>query len=396
MVLSKVTEAHGPGGMQRHLSFLLEWLLQADVELTLLTTSGGVLPPRPGLRSLAVAGTTPARYSRSWWRGTRRFVREASSGWDLIVSEDGGAWAVIDELRATARRPPVVMFRHGTTLLNFRQLLPPQRLGDLARAAIALRDYWRHPRRLARCVDLMIAPTDRIAASARAEGGGADVPVRVIPLGVDLARLSPATDARAARDALGLAPDVPVLSWVGRDAPGKRLELALTVLERLAGEGAVQLVIAVAGPRVPTLGRIEAIRARAAARITVLANASADRVLAVHRAASCQLFPSTLAEGVPFAILESLACGTPVLATSSPSLRDLHVFQEQPDWLVVDDSVEGWTTKARAMLGPGGAPGARLRARELAQRHYDLAESERSSVAAITELVKAWPGRRSR
>lgn len=382
--------------MQRHLSLLLDWLAETGVELTLLTTSGGVLPPRPGLRSLAVAGTTPARYSRNWWRGTQRYVRESASTWDVIVSEDGGAWAVIDELRATAGRPPVVMFRHGTTLLNFRQLLPPRRLRDLASAAIALRDYWRHPRRLARCVDLMIAPTDRIAASARAEGGGRDVTVRVIPLGVDLTRFSPATDARAAREALGLAPDVPVLSWVGRDAPGKRLELALTVLERLSGETAVQLAIAVAGPRVPTRARIEAIRARASAPITVLADASTDQVLAVHRAASCQLFPSTLAEGVPFAILESLACGTPVLASNSPSLRDLHVFREQPDWLVMDDSVEGWTTKVRAMLGPGAVAPARLRARELAQRHYDLSASERSCVAALTELVKAWPGRRSR
>jgi glycosyltransferase involved in cell wall biosynthesis len=396
LVLSKVTEAHGPGGMQRHLSLLLEWLTATGIDVTLLTTSGGVLPPRPRLRSIALAGSTPARYSRSWWRGTRRFAQESPSAWDVIVSEDGGAWAVIDELRRKPARPPTVMFRHGTTLLNFRQLVPPRQLRDIAAAAIALRDYWRHPRRLARWVDLMIAPTDRIAASAREEGAGAQIALRVIPLGVDLARFSPAANVPLERKALGLDPAIPVVSWVGRDVPGKRLRLVLTVFQRLAVEMPLQLAIAVAAPRPGTRAQIEAIRARDPGRVAVLADASDDRVLAVHRAASFQLFPSALAEGVPFAILESLACGSPVLATPSPSLRDLHVFRDQPDWIVADDRVEGWIMKARGMLAPGVLATASLHARTLAQQYYDLSDTERRSIAAITEVVKAWPGRRSR
>lgn len=382
--------------MQRHLSLLLDWLADAGVDLTLLTTRGGALPPRPRLQSISLDGTAPARYSQRWWRGTRRFVRAAPLAWDVIVSEDGAAWAVIDELRRATARPPIIMFRHGTTLLNFRQLVPPRRFRDLAGAALALRDYWRHPRRLSRCVDLMIAPTDRIAASAQAEGGGASVSVRVVPLGVDLARFTPALDPGVARSALGLAPDAPVLSWVGRDVPGKRLGLALRVVERLAADTTVQILIAVAAPRTSNLARIEAIRDKLGARIAVLADASPEQTVTVHQAASCQLFTSSLAEGVPFAILESLACGTPVLATNSPSLRDLHVFREQPDWLVSDDSTQGWTVRARAMLAAAATAAARSRARQLAQVHYDLSQSAQCTVAAITDVLDAWPGRGSR
>ncbi len=390
LVLSRVTEAHGPGGMQRHLSLLLEWLGGAGVDVTLLTTSGGALPSRPGLHCLTVAATKPGRYSRAWWRGSRRIVRDQPGAWDVIVSEDGAAWAVIDELRRVPSRPPIVMFRHGTTLLNFRQLLPPRRLRDLASVAGALRDYWRHPHRLARTVDLMIAPTDRIAASARVEAAGSEAPICVIHLGVDLARFRPTTDRRADRASLGLDPEVPVLSWVGRDVSGKRLDLALAVVERLALEGQpVQLAVAVARPRDETLARIDAARTRSRARIAIFADATADQVVTIHRAASCQLFSSRLAEGVPFAILESLACGTPVFATNSSSVRDLDVFREEPAWLVPSDRIDDWTSKARSMLTDTAEPALGYRARDLTQRHYDLADTARRSIAAVLDVVGA-------
>jgi hypothetical protein len=94
-------------------------------------------------------------------------VREQPrDAWDVIVSEDGGAWGVVDELRHRPDRPPIAMFRHGTTLLNLRQTLPPWRIRALGSTLLSLRDYLRHPRRLGRSVDLMIAPTDRIVAIA--------------------------------------------------------------------------------------------------------------------------------------------------------------------------------------------------------------------------------------
>ena len=72
---------------------------------------------------------------------------------------------------------------------------------------LSLRDWLRHPRRLARHVDLMICISDRIAASARAEGAGPKTDVQVVPLGVDLKQFQPG-DAGAARAALGLAPEL--------------------------------------------------------------------------------------------------------------------------------------------------------------------------------------------
>ena len=388
LVLSKVTEAHGAGGMQRHLTWLLGWLAETGMNLTLLTTRGGALAAPAGLQCVVMAGTSPSRYNRAWWSETRRFVREQPrDAWDVIVSEDGGAWGVVEELRHRPDRPPIAMFRHGTTLLNLRQTLPPWRIRALGSALLSLRDYWRYPRRLGRSVDLMIAPTERIAASARVEGAGLMTEIRVIPLGVDLARFHPAGDPGPSRRLLGLDPTLPTLSWVGRDVPGKRIELTLSLFEHLISRGTpVQLLLAIASPRPSTLARIAAARALHGNRVRAVLDATADQMPAIHNASSCQLFPSTLAEGVPFAILEGLACGVPVLAGNTPSLRDLEVFRARPDWIVRPDSLEAWRERVVAVLAEPPAD-SRRGARALAEQHYDLRATALRSVQAIQELA---------
>ena len=86
--------------MQRHLSWALSWFADAGADVTLVTTAGGALAPDSGARSIEIPGTRPGRYSEAWWSGTRRFIRDRPlSAWDAIVSEDGGAWGVVEELR---------------------------------------------------------------------------------------------------------------------------------------------------------------------------------------------------------------------------------------------------------------------------------------------------------
>ncbi|HEX7941552.1 MAG TPA: glycosyltransferase family 4 protein, partial [Gemmatimonadaceae bacterium] len=335
-------------------------------------------------------------YNGAWWRGTRRLVRNGGAcAWDVIVSEDGGAWGVVEELRHDSERPPIVMFRHGTTLRNLRQTFPPKRLRAVGSSLLSLRDYIRHPRRLARHVDLMLAITEPIAASARREGAGPNTDVRVIPLGVDLERFQPSPDPRIDRQALGLDPNAPVLSWLGRDVPGKRADLALAVFEHLlARAGSWQMALAIGQPRPATTRRIAALRERYGARVHVFANASERTVLQIHRGASVQLFPSVLAEGLPIAIMESLACGTPVLATPGDPFRDIDVFREQPDWIMARPSLDAWADAASELaLGPHQLD-ARRQARKLAAQYYDLRLTAGQTVSAIEDLVERWRHRR--
>jgi glycosyltransferase involved in cell wall biosynthesis len=370
LVFSKVTEAHGAGGMQRHLSWALRWFADAGADITLVTTAGGTLPPESGARSVEMPGTRPGRYSGSWWRSTRRFVREHPlSAWDAIVSEDGGAWGVVEELRRDPNRPPIAMFRHGTTLATIRSSIPPRNPRAVGMAVLSFRDYLRHPRRLARSVDLMIALSERIADSARAEGAGSQTEIRVVRLGVDLDRFSPSADVPGDRRTLGLDPVLPTFTWVGRDTPSKRLHLALAVFDRLCAQGVpCQMALGVAQPRPATLALVETLNRRHGARTHLFQDADQNRVRLVHRASNCLLFPSCWAEGLPITIMEALACGAPVLAWPGPSFRDLDVFRERGDWMVPSSRVDEWADRALALLRSEPAGEARQAARTIAER----------------------------
>ena len=177
--------------------------------------------------------------------------------------------------------------------------------------------------------------------------------------------------------------------------PGKRVDLALSLFEHVISRGPpVQLLLAIASPRPSTLARIAAAQALHGNRVRAVLDATADQMPAIHKASSCQLFPSTLAEGVPLAILEGLAGGVPVLVGNTTSLRDLELFRVRPDWIVRTDSLQTWRERVVAVLVEPPAD-ARRGARALAEQHYDLRATARQSVQAIQELAARRRGRAS-
>jgi glycosyltransferase involved in cell wall biosynthesis len=381
--------------MQRHLSWALRWFADAGGDVTLVTTAGGALAPDSGARSIEIPGTRPGRYSEAWWSGTRRFIRDRPlSTWDAIVSEDGGAWGVVEELRRDRSRPPIAMFRHGTTLATIRSSIPPRHPRAVGIALASFRDYLRHPRRLARSVDLMIALSDAIARSARVEGAGPATEVRVVRLGVDLHRFAPSRDVAADRCALGLDPTLPTLTWVGRDTTSKRARLALATMSALSARGfSCQMALAVAHPRAGTLALVDDLNRRHGKRVHLFPDANQDRVRVIHRASSCLLFPSYWAEGLPITIMEALASGSPVLGWPGPSFRDLDVFRERTDWVVASSRADVWADRTAALLQEADTGRLASAARQIAERYYDINDTARNSVAAVNQLIDRWARR---
>jgi phosphatidyl-myo-inositol dimannoside synthase len=378
--------------MQRHLSHLLKWLAEAGATITLLTTEHGCTPASTGCSCTVVPGTRPGRYSRAWWNGTRALSQRSIECWDVIVSEDGGGWGLIDGLRSHDRKPAVVMFRHGTTLLNASDNLRSLRPRTMLSAAQSVWDYWRFPRRLSKCVEIMVAPSERIAASVRREGAGPGTEVRVVLPGVDLREYSPTRDPELARLRLGLAPNVFTMLWAGRDVPQKRLGLALDVFERLRSAGIpVQFVIAASGARLRTRAAVRRLRGAWGPSVAIFEDVPPDQMPSMCAAADLAMFTSHMPEGVPFVILEALACGLPVIAARTRAIKSLPPFLDEPTWLLDDRSPLAWVDRIASLTVPQELARARRSARAIAEKYFDARVAARLSVQAVLDGMARRP-----
>ena len=377
--------------MQRHLHRLLEWIRGAGWAATVVTTAGGRVSDCDA-EFVELPGTTPGRYGRRWWASTRQFVRCCDLGaWDVVVSEDGGAWAVVDEFREHGPALPIVMVRHGTALQNMRTQLRQPSPRSLIRAAAAARDMWRHARRLAPYVDIMVCVSPNIAREVRLESSAPLRDVRTVPLGTDLSLFKPCLSPGPARRQLGLRPDVPTLLAVGRDDPQKRLSFALDVFEALtAAGGEFQLFVAAAHPRSRTVRQFETVQRKYPSRIVLIKNVPNRMLQVPYQAASVALFPSVAPEGNPTTVMEALASGLPVLVAKNQTLQDHPLVNEQPAWVVDSDLPSVWSERVQALMPTGPSDPNAQAARALAERHFDVRTTQRLTLQALSDAVSTF------
>jgi glycosyltransferase involved in cell wall biosynthesis len=189
------------------------------------------------------------------------------------------------------------------------------------------RILWRQCLKVYRRVDLNTAPT-RTAARIF-EDQCVRAHVEAISCGVDLNafRPDPAVDRQAVRRRFGLDPDAPLLLYVGRLDPEKRLDVMLEAFRTLE-VGEAQLAI---GGR----GRLEQrLRDRSEAlglerRVRFLGFVPEQEIHDLFAAADCFAMPSE-AELQSIATLEAMATGLPVLASDAGALPE-----------IVEDGVNG-------------------------------------------------------
>ena len=187
------------------------------------------------------------------------------------------------------------------------------------------------PERRAEAEASIIGCSDVICASSTTEESQLaalyDAPadrIEIVPPGVDHAFFSPG-DQRGARSALGLGEE-PVLLFVGRVQPLKRLGMAVDVLSRIERQDATLVVVG--GPS-GTQGEVELARVRdqaaslgVADRIRWVAPVPHHLLSTYYRAADVCLVPSR-SESFGLVALEAAACGIPVVAAAVGGLRSI-------------------------------------------------------------------------
>ena len=172
--------------------------------------------------------------------------------------------------------------------------------------------------------------------------GIAEERVHVLRNGVDPALFRP-TDRDAARQALGLTR--PTLLAVGNLV---RLKSHRMMVEALVGLPAVDLVIVGEGPERAAIEALARQR-QVADRVRLLGHVPQDRLPDIYSAADLLLLVSTH-EGWPNVLLESMACGTPVIASDVDAIADI-VAVPEAGRILTGPTPERLAATAREFLG---------------------------------------------
>ena len=221
--------------------------------------------------------------------------------------------------------------------------------------------------RFAARADAVIAPSAVIRDELQARG--VTTPIAVVPTGVDLSRFRPG-DRRAARVALGVPEDDPLLLYVGRLDREKSVDRVLLAFDRVASTlPAARLILVGQGTEAARLERLA--RALPVADRIRFCGARPHALLApCYQAADVFVFASeTETQGL--VLVEAAACGLPAVAVGAPGCEE-----------VVRDGDTGILTKgepaalAEAVIGLLLDPARRrwmgARARGVALREFDV------------------------
>lgn len=131
----------------------------------------------------------------------------------------------------------------------------------------------------------------------------------------------------------------------GRLVPGKRVDLAIDVFRQLhTTTEEVEMIVAGDGPERPALER----RAQGLP-ITFVGHVTDRASMARHLRRADVFLMTSIAEGLPNALLEALACGVPVVAADVPGIRAAAGSGVR----LVDGGIHAWNSALVEALGQG-------------------------------------------
>jgi teichuronic acid biosynthesis glycosyltransferase TuaC len=193
----------------------------------------------------------------------------------------------------------------------------------------------------------VIAVSEKLASQA-VELVKRDDPIEVVYNGVDAKLFTPCADKKKARASLGVTSSGTVALTVGALIREKGIEELISAFERIGGEYPDFRLIAVGGG--PMRGKLEDLgkRMRGGDRVILPGVVPNQRVAEYMRAADILIHPSH-AEGLPNAVLEAMATGLPVIATTVGGIPEV-VIHGETGLLIGAKDVKALESQLRTVL----------------------------------------------
>ncbi|XYJ09213.1 glycosyltransferase family 4 protein [Telluria sp. B2] len=285
-------------GVSTYLNAKARWLARhSRVKHTILSPnvdSGGEAPALVRVPAVALPGINGFRMPTSV-RAPMRLLHQARP--DLIEVGDAGhsAWAALRLRRRLG--VPAIAFYHS----DLPRLVRP-RFGQTAEQATC--KYLAH---LYRQFDLVLAPSRAMVEQLHAIGVS---DARHQPLGIDSSVFHPGRRVETLRAHLRLPANARLLVYAGRFTPEKKLPLLIDAVRKLGRP--YHLVLIGGGAELPRYPQITYIPFKRNQRQLARLLASCD--VLVHPG-DCETFG--------LIVLEAMACGLPVVATTGGGVAEL-------------------------------------------------------------------------
>ena len=289
------------------------------------------------------------------------------TGARVAVMEHGSAEAVETDRfwrERTERTGPLAAMRNGLMRITLRLL----------------------NRFVLRRMDVGLVAGDDAAATYRARGVTDDRLLRY-RFGIDLDRFHPVSKAERAdaRRRWGVEGARSVVLTVGRLAPEKGVDDLIGALSGMP-EGIVPHLLVVGDG--PLADELERAAATAGIEATFIGRLEPDDVASVMHAADCFVYAARRGANTPYAVLEAMASGLPVVATTAPSIH--RAMLEDGRGIAVEpgdrDAVRAGIV--RFIHDRPGAATAGTAARAFVEAHHSPRQADEAIDALVSRL---WP-----
>lgn len=390
-LISVRTNAHGPGGVQVHLEYLLDALESLGWEGDVLTSAlpaGAGGDQRTSFRIHYLENTDPGLHGRSWWVESRRafLMLHRSRPFDLVLSEGYSGWSIAR--LPVGLRPPMIYWGTGFEPEHFIN-----RWHDIDRVAdvpqylfikipeVALFTYaeWDCIHR----VECVVVAASHIGRRYRNCYGLTESKLEFIPNWVDVARFKPDPNLRRIlRQKMGWEDANPVALMTAVLSRQKGIHLGLKALARCRQDfPGLRIAVAGDGSYLPELRRLA--ESGGLEPITRWFGAQNQREMAeLYAATDLLIMPTLRQEATSLVVLEAMAGGLPVLASDRGGIKEA---LGNTGILVKPGDADRLTDGLRRLLGD-----QRLRL-ELGQKARKRVESLYSRNVAqdkLTSLIK--------
>ena len=334
MRIGMMADAYKPkvSGVTSYITLSKRWLEKAGHEVFVFTfgeedyvDDEPSIIRSPGLPLVDTGFYISLRYSRP--------ARQLLYTMDLVHVHHPFISGTLALTYAIPRNIPVVFTNHSRYDLLTNAYLPilPDSFGETAMRA------YLPP--FCQACDMVIAPSGSMRAIL--QDFGVDVPIEVIPNGVELDAIR-ACATLTDRATMGFTPDQVVFTYIGRLAPEKNLNVLLRAFRGVASAYSnARLLLVGDGPERDNL-EDSATNMGIADKVHFIGMVPFDQVPCYLATADAFVIAST-SETFGLSLVEAMAAGLPVLGIDSPGIRD--IIEDGKTGFLSQDDIASFTAK---------------------------------------------------